>query len=101
MEDMMNTMAGSAASKCEPKRQTAASDILDLVNMLAERSQKVAEHLDTKLTPITMQSTPQEGNCKEQLCREYPPLFGEVREGLLTIETSLNRIDNVIDRTEL
>ena len=89
-------------SNCDPKRQPIAQDLLDFIDRIAEKSKMVAEHVDQKLISVMLQPIPTpELNCKEIDSREYPPLFNEMNNRLLIIESALDKIEYALNRTEL
>ncbi len=81
-------------------KQPIAQDILSFANSLADRSNMIAGELGVKLEPICSQPNPQNDDGSKDP-RQYPPLFDELRKRLLSIESSLNTITDVMDRIEV
>jgi hypothetical protein len=83
------------------KRQTIASNILQMLEGVAKDAERLSEEVEARLRPVM-----QDGNLAvvgevEAKLEVYPPLFAEIRSIVLDLQGSLRRIESCIDRTEL
>ena len=86
---------------CE-KKQSVADEIMEKLDLLRGIASTTAERVESKLTPVMRQDTPEpETACVGKGVREYPHLFTEMRDHLENIEGAFDRIANALDRTEL
>jgi hypothetical protein len=83
-----------------PPQATVSQEVLNVLDRLASAAEKVACRAADKLHPICQSSCPTPDGC-DTVAREYPPLFSEMRERLETIENSIDRMNNVLDRAEV
>jgi len=84
-----------------PTHLSVANELSDLMSNLVERSNKLVENIDTKLTPIMQPPNPECPKESEKDGREYPPLFADMRDKLSAIASSFDRIQESLDRTAL
>lgn len=84
----------------EHARKPASEVVAEFASLLATRANDTAERLDDKLQQVMIDDSdePIEGTVDDA---SYPPLFEALNEKLLMIEASLNRIDSIIERTDL
>lgn len=82
------------------KREPISHEIMNFVERLANQAEKTAGRASEKLAPICVQPCPTT-NGGEKISREYPPLFSDMRDRLITIETALTRLNDVLDRAEV
>ena len=82
-------------------REPVAAEICKFAAELAERAEMLADRVSDKLNPVTTSacSQPVHGEGKE--CREYPPLFTELRSRFCSLANSLNSIEDTISRVEV
>jgi len=83
-----------------PAQDPIAREVMNALDRLASAAEKVACRTADKLHPICQSACPSPDGC-DKVAREYPPLFSEMREKLETIENSIDRINNVLDRAEV
>ena len=92
-------MAGiGIAAKSDP----VAGEIMNRLSRLANLAGDTAGRASAQLGPICQEDRP----CDEKVVcgeveREYPPLFCEMRSAMNTIENSLRRMNNILDRCEV
>ena len=85
----------------EPSRKPISEDILRIANNLAERSQGLSDRIIGKLHPIMTDALPiTETNIKEPRV-QWPPLFDQLRDYLITVDKALDKIEDALSRTEL
>jgi len=102
----MKTKAYCGVSVVDEKAQlrgqrSASTEILQLLTNLSEQSQKIAESLDVKLSPVMMPLTTTEETNNHVQERKYPPLFQDIYDHFLVIKKAFNSMERCIDRTEL
>lgn len=82
------------------KRQTAAEEVMTLLNKLADRSEMIAARVNSALAIVTIPAV----ECKpldSAAVRTLPLLFDEYRQKLWAIERSLDDIESTLSRLEL
>jgi hypothetical protein len=83
------------------KREPAASEVLNNLGRLADMAEKVSGRVAEQLHPVLMEDRPSpEKDCGSP-DREYPPLFNEMRDRMITIEFALLRMNKILDRCEI
>jgi len=92
--------------KCSPLANTAArepvaAEICKFAAELAERAEMLTNRVSGKLNPITTSACPMPVRGEGKECREYPPLFQELRSRFFSLANSLDSIEDTMSRTEL
>lgn len=82
-------------------QEPVATEVLVLTSNVANMARQIAERLESKLSSVMRSGAPLPDAPKEKQCREYPPLFSEWIGYIVSIRTSLEVIDDCIQRTEL
>lgn len=91
-------LAPGAQMAVEP----VAAEICKFAAALADRADLLAQRINGKLSCVATSSLPTcESGGISKNGREYPPLFAELRERFVSLECSLNHIEDTIARTEL
>lgn len=88
------------------RRRSVAEEVMESASYLSSRAEGLVDRLTSLLGPVTTQPVPRPvvpGISKAigASDREYPPLFSDLRHHFERIETSLDAITDVLDRTEL
>ena len=101
-------MQGNEISQCAAKekvKETAASMVLSALEATAARAEKIACVVAEKTSSVTRQEPAQTSvrgpNVPCEIDREWPLLFGRIRELTESIGTSLSRIEYTMQRCEL
>jgi len=84
------------------KRETAGNEIMATLDRVTGLAEKVAARAGAQLHPVCTEERPSNEICGvAAIEREYPPMFSEFRDRLRAIESSLRRVDHVLDRCEV
>lgn len=87
---------------CSAKREPVSHDVMNFIERLATQAEKTAARIDDQLHAVCLPDRPSpEKATTEEVCREFPPLFNDMRDRLTTIEYAFRRINNVLDRCEV
>jgi hypothetical protein len=82
-------------------RDTAAQEVLQFAQRVADMADSTASRTLGKLAPVMMSERPSVAGETTKAHREYPPLFDELRSRLNSIENSIHLIESAMSRTEL
>ena len=88
--------------ECEVAREPVSQKVLSHMDNISILAEKLSERVCHRLDPITSQPQPKpagENKLKDDC--EYPELFSTMRSLLKSIEQSLARINDCIDRVEV
>lgn len=85
----------------EVARQPVSADVLRTAENLANRAQRLSDQVGTKLQPVMAQDCPRPCGATATDGKEYPPLFADLRNNFIAIESALDSIEASINRTEL
>lgn len=84
-------------------KESVASEILIRIEGLASRAEAIRDRVGEKLHSVCMPEAPSpmvdEKTETSEKC--YPPYFTEIRDRLLSLDNSLDRISDMLDRCEL
>lgn len=94
----MNHPTSAGASSIH---KPALNEIMDYLSNLAVKAQEVSSRLDAKLSPVCFPDSPSTEAGLNDTQRNYPPIFNDMRGYFNTIDSSLNHINNILDRCEL
>jgi hypothetical protein len=83
------------------KRQTVASEILQMLSSVDKDAVRLSEEVEARLSPVMRAGNLAMVGEVEAKPEAYPPLFAEIRSIVLDLQCSLRRIESCIDRTEL
>lgn len=100
MKNNYNDMPNVARVGCLAKRQTAADEVLDFANRLANNIEGLADRVGSRLSPISRCSPPSTGNAGD-CCESMPAYFEQVRGALFRIERHMDSINDSLERVEL
>lgn len=91
-----------AKSACEvkPGRDTASTEVMEFLSALAIRADETAAKVHEKLLPVCLVLPPGK-EAVDRICREYPPLFNDMRDKLEIIGRALVVINNTMDSCEI
>lgn len=95
-EEMKGSSLASTAA-----REPVAAEICKFAAELAERAEMLANRVGGKLSPVATSACPQPLRGEGKECREYPPLFSELRSRFFSLANSLDSIEETISRVEL
>ncbi len=82
-------------------REPVAAEICKFAAELADRAETLANRVGGKLNPVTTSACPQPVRGEGKDCREYPPLFSELRGRFFSLANSLDSIEDTMSRVEL
>jgi hypothetical protein len=85
----------------ETKTQTAAEEILNFADLTAGRLAEIEAHLAAKLRPVLSDPSAANGVEEGLSRRPYPPLFEDLYILLISLNRSLDSINDTINRIEL
>jgi len=91
-------------SKDQNEEIKISVEILDLLNILAEKVNKVSNRASSQLEPVMTKTNSGQQLVDESLkqpLREYPPLFNEYKIAIMSIEESVDSIISCLDSTEI
>lgn len=92
--------SASLGNQAAPTRENISSQLLTMIKEVAERADAIAERTQNKLTPIQF-PVPTCEVSKVNDVQQWPPLFNELRGYLLSIDTALTHIDDLVSRAEI
>ena len=85
---------------CSP-RQPVSAEVSQFAERLANQAQALAERVNGKLHSVMTSECPRPCEVASKDPTEYPPLFSDLRENLMTINGALESIEYALSRTEL
>lgn len=100
MRNMAMNVGMIGAVEMPKKNNSAAEEIGELAERLANLSVEIVAMTSSKLSPIMRDCGPEEDG-KAIGERNMPPYFGYLRMNLQTIETNLHRVIDCIQRTDI
>ena len=99
---MKESPSAIAGFNNQAKHASAASDVMQQADALAERAQRLAEHVFSRLEAV---SQPVEPTPEKQLDglvqRHYPKLFSSLRSSLERADAALDHIEAAMSRVDL
>ena len=97
----MKAQCGNSNESTIQKRRPVSADILQFARDLASRAQEISTIVDDKLAPVMIRAQLPSDDVQDNVMVDYPPLFLDLRDSLLSIEAALNSIVYAMSRTEL
>jgi hypothetical protein len=97
---MMSDMGAAKTGRDVPREATAAEDICALAANVQSHASSVLAKLDGKLIPVVYQASP-EAIEKGKERKAYPPLFSDLYERLIQIDSCLYGVDDIINRVAM
>lgn len=93
---------GSIGQACgvAAQKDTAASNCQRQFKALAARANDLADRAENALSPVS-RNAPPESKCNEVAGDWVPPLFDDYRAMGWSIENSIRRIEDALDRLEI
>ena len=105
MKDIRNQVKCKveASNKCSEERISVAEEVVNYASKIAEFSEFLQEKVIKKLNPIMKMSVPSVSAVEynNEIEREYPPLFSDLRHNMRRIENCLEVIEDAMNRSEI